>query len=500
MPEIVHDPTLIDDERARFTLWASNMEVFGHPNVSLDYRLRYNPTIVDIIHQLLDVICSSMKSLQPFDNPPQITSRKRRRISEISNAEAMKRVEDGSSDWDDDEDQARKNSLIFTYSIRGTVTRLFRLSNAIRRSAKPSRAEKIGEYRDNEEANAAIIELRLYTEYYIRFRFPQASEALRFTLIEANAWRLRRLYYQMSHQRRVLLSVQSPQANPRSVQLPKIPDGTPHVRFVSDVSLKPKATDESLKLTSVPPTLITYATTIQETAVRALYADPKILRAGSVPVNNTLTFPPIPTTSECPYCGDIVEFKGPKSTIDHVIRDLEPFVCIFAPCTNLSQQSSGPLTFETSKAWISHMRNAHGHAWECRAPSHDLIIFEKKDEFQKHSRNEHGVPEEYIGTLSSVARKSIPERILECPFGDGFSTQEKDGSSTPSPNEALYRHIAIHMKEILYRSISFSIAKFDPENRDAAGMTTLHLAVRNRKPSPGPVPHTPGCKRTWQDS
>jgi len=61
-PDIARDPTLMDDQLARFKLWASNMDVFGPSNISLDYRLRYSPTIVQIIHQLLDVICSSLDS------------------------------------------------------------------------------------------------------------------------------------------------------------------------------------------------------------------------------------------------------------------------------------------------------------------------------------------------------------------------------------------------------------------------------------------------------
>jgi hypothetical protein len=61
-PEIAQDPTLLDDQLARFKLWASNMDVFGPSNVSLDYRLRYSPTVMQIIHQLLDVICSSLES------------------------------------------------------------------------------------------------------------------------------------------------------------------------------------------------------------------------------------------------------------------------------------------------------------------------------------------------------------------------------------------------------------------------------------------------------
>lgn len=61
-PGIIPDPTVMDDQLARFSLWASNMDVFGPLNVSLDYRLRFSPTVVEIIHQLLDVICDSLTS------------------------------------------------------------------------------------------------------------------------------------------------------------------------------------------------------------------------------------------------------------------------------------------------------------------------------------------------------------------------------------------------------------------------------------------------------
>lgn len=255
--------------------------------------------------------------VKPIDDPPQTPSRKKRRISETGNAEVTKRVDDDSSDSDSDEDQTQKNVSLITYTIGGTVTRLFRLSNAIRKSAKASRSCKIGGYTDDEEANNAITELRLYTECYIRFRFPQAPDALRSALVEANALRLRRLYYQRSHPRRIALSVQRPQADPRSVQLPKIPDSAPAVRFASSVPPKPRAIDERSKPIGLPPAPITYATTARQTAVGALYADSTVdvPRAKSVLVNNKLSFPPVPTTSECPYCGVIVEFKGTTKTI-----------------------------------------------------------------------------------------------------------------------------------------------------------------------------------------
>jgi hypothetical protein len=66
MPEIVPDPTIMDDQLARFSLWASNMDVYGPSNVSLDYRLRFSPTAADIIHQLLDIICDTLMSCEYF--------------------------------------------------------------------------------------------------------------------------------------------------------------------------------------------------------------------------------------------------------------------------------------------------------------------------------------------------------------------------------------------------------------------------------------------------
>ena len=148
---------------------------------------------------------------------------------------------------------------------------------------------------------------------------------------------------------------------------------------------------------------------------------------------------------------------------DHVIRDLEPFSCLIIHCTDPNHQKRGWLTFETSKAWLSHMQNAHGHAWECRAPSHDPIIFQQEVEFQEHAREEHGVPEAHVGTLSGAARRPILEKILQCPFGDDFSAPEKAESNTLFANEALHLHVAAHMKEIALLALQ-KLPSDDDEN------------------------------------
>lgn len=250
-------------------------------------------------------------TVESIEEPPQTSSRKRQRISEQNNPEITRRVNDDA--WDSDLDPAEEIISRITDTIGGTVTRLFRLSNAVRKSAKADRARKIEKYRDDKEANNAIDELRLYTENYIRFRYPMAPASLRSALVEANAVRLRRLYYQRSHRRRINLSFQNPPtATPTTFQLPKMKESAPSVRFESSVIPGPAITKNTSGPAGLPPVPVTNATTARQSAVRAFYArsTTEVPRAKSVLVNNKLSFPPIPPTPECPYCGVVIEFKG----------------------------------------------------------------------------------------------------------------------------------------------------------------------------------------------
>ncbi|PHH77789.1 hypothetical protein CDD82_3356 [Ophiocordyceps australis] len=451
MAEMVPDPTIMDDQLARFTLWASNMDVYGPANVSLDYRLRFSPTVVEIIHQLLDVICDALTSLKSINDTPQTPSRKRQRISG-GNLQATWRADDDASESDSEEDQANKNISKITDTIGGTVTRLFRLSNAVRKSAKANRARKIERYKGDEETNNAIAELRLYTDCYIRYRFPMASDPLRLALVEANALRLRRLCYQRSHRRRIDLNTQYPQPIPTTVQMPKIKKTSPAVRFAPSVLSKPATVDKALRPVGPRPVPATNATTARQTAAEALYAKSttEVSRAKSMLVNNKLSFPPGPSTSQCPYCSVILEFKSTAKVMwhDHVIRDLEPFICVSTHCLEADIHGTGPLTFETSKAWISHIQNAHGHVWECRASCHDPITFDQEMQYQEHSIKEHGVPATHAATLSDAARRPVLDKVIECPFGDDFQPPEKVESSAVFSSEALQSHVATHMKEV----------------------------------------------------
>lgn len=83
-----------------------------------------------------------------------------------------------------------------------------------------------------------------------------------------------------------------------------------------------------------------------------------------------------------------------------------------------------------------------------RAPSHGPIVFEQEIQYREHAIKEHEVPEAHAGALCNAARRPVPDRVMECPFGDDFVASGKLGSSAVFSSEALQAHVAGHMKEI----------------------------------------------------
>lgn len=134
---------------------------------------------------------------------------------------------------------------------------------------------------------------------------------------------------------------------------------------------------------------------------------------------------------------------------EHLLRDLEPFTCLFPRGIQTNRPKTECSTFETIEAWINHMQDYHVyHLWECRCTSHGLKIYKSEAEFQEHVHWDHRVlrkaPERYI----SPHRISKLREIVRCPFGDGFSVTGDGDPSRPFPNEAFHRHVAVHMMEI----------------------------------------------------
>jgi hypothetical protein len=243
----------------------------------------------------------------PDDRRPQNPTTKRQRVSKLASLRFESREQETARNAEKNTDPAEENVLLIKMNIGGAVTRLIRLSNAVRKSSRTNRARKIEAYKVDEVASKAIDDLRFYTRSFIKFRFPFAPEELCSALVEANALRFKRLHYQQSHESRMGFgNAQIPDRPPAVI--PEAMMGASTVQPAPVILPRPSTTSA---LPTSAPVPATNATTAQQSGFEALYADSTtdLPQARSVAVKKNLSFPPIPPSKECPYCSIIIEFR-----------------------------------------------------------------------------------------------------------------------------------------------------------------------------------------------
>jgi hypothetical protein len=52
---------VVEEQQARFNIWAANIGVFANPKASLDYRLSESPEILRMIGELLDLVYRNLE-------------------------------------------------------------------------------------------------------------------------------------------------------------------------------------------------------------------------------------------------------------------------------------------------------------------------------------------------------------------------------------------------------------------------------------------------------
>ncbi|KAM5474249.1 hypothetical protein MauCBS54593_001822 [Microsporum audouinii] len=457
---VVNIPSNLYDQKDRFDLWISNMAVFGPPNMSLDYRLRFCPLVAGIIHQLLDVILDTLDYLiTKVETPPEYYAAKRRKPSDTRSGNDWASTAE-LSEWDRDSESILSAT---DERIGGTITRLFRISNATRRSATISRLRRVVKSTNNDEANRLAEETQEYTRAYIRWNFPEIPNALQDALVEANVMRFKRLYYLQGHRGRRTHLDPDPRPAPNSPKPAQEQKGTTTSTIHPQPS--PKHVVEQVALSGPSTHSVTHATTARESSVMK-QADHSISgHSGpkSATIKAQLYFPPAPKSSECPYCkmfwhssnktNRIKEDGETKHTDkkwrDHVMRDLEPYICLCGYCScSITPELCTTLTFNTSAAWIRHMEGCQGQFWECRAPSHPLQEFNTESEYQSHLQEVHDIPEEDAAIMATSSSLSATKTFLECPFQDTFEIKGKFRFGSIFASKLLQEHIATHLKNI----------------------------------------------------
>ncbi|XWX00037.1 hypothetical protein V2A60_008053 [Cordyceps javanica] len=129
-------------------------------------------------------------------------------------------------------------------------------------------------------------------------------------------------------------------------------------------------------------------------------------------------------------------FGRPEVSLDHTLR--------YSP----AEAESLHKLLDVICAWIKHMKNDHEQIWQCRAPSHGLIIFHNAMHYEEHMARTHDAPDEILETISSTAKRPIFKTILQCPFNDGFQAPVDTRPDSLFASKALERHITYHLYDI----------------------------------------------------
>ncbi|KND87725.1 hypothetical protein TOPH_07645, partial [Tolypocladium ophioglossoides CBS 100239] len=468
--------SLVEDQLARFSLWSGNIRVFGSSRQSLDHRLREAPDIRDTFIALLEAIIyrietctSSLEALSPQHADDALTA-----------------VDKGFQDA--------------LGGIADQISLLHKLSNTIRRASKESQnLEAAGAFRiRDDDGNDAEDFLRLLFAYYVRDRFPTTSEAIQQRLAGTMVLRRKRILYR--RQRYGSMPI-------RVLDVPSQPDvKMPLARRTAQpqkAGAQPDTGDLRSRTRRTVKSLAQSATTL---AADKFY---KASAPSAVSVSRTiafgsheeLVFPPAPTGAimskqrqlvqqredtlrqrfgaqdlaanpkdrtpaqdweeaveavgevTCPFCF----YALPASAIvdgekwkQHVITDLDAYVCLFEQCESPEE------LFSHSSQWLKHMRE-HAQRWRCTSKSHEEFLSITRAEYIEHLKTTHGsrLTDAQLRVLADKSARTIGPLFKSCPL---CGTEETRGS--------MEEHVVGHLRLLAIKSLPAyeDEGSGDPEN------------------------------------
>ncbi|KAL4881690.1 hypothetical protein BJY04DRAFT_56397 [Aspergillus karnatakaensis] len=464
--------SLLEDQRGRFSIWASNTGAFAPRRASLDHRLRMAPDVQRLVRGLLqalnDHLDGYLSRIDPSSEVPSLL----------------------------------KDDLIL---ISKDIGLLHRLSNSIRSASKESQNLKAATnflVRDEEGNDVGIVFRDLFAKELIQRKFPYCSETLGERLASAMLLRRKRiLYRRFKHAR--LVEKHEPPVAPRSQPEQGIINQLDHVhkestrsevesrattaattilpeqfRKVSSSSFAPKAATLRLsteEATFFPPApkaslLLTLRALKEEredshrSYLRSLqHYDIYYEHHGHPPIessqlerleedifNAELELRQAIENDKrqlneeveivCPYCccslvgSDVLDDNKWRNHIKH---DMDAYICLFEDC------ESADTLYSHSDDWLKHLRG-HRLRWRCTAKAHGVMSFKNKGEYLDHIRSRHKTSESQIQFLSESSGLSSGPIFDQCPLcGD------------TDLNVAVEDHIAGHLRYLALKSLPY---------------------------------------------
>ncbi|RPA83855.1 hypothetical protein BJ508DRAFT_413188 [Ascobolus immersus RN42] len=419
----------------RFGQWVGNLGAMHPPqnSLSLDYRLRNAHVVKNSLYDLLLTLEGNIRTARECING---TRPNRTFNPEECDGYSSSDYESSVNSDSDESDLSNYQTTLskshpsgpiseLQESIRAIDMRLdslFRSAMFVRKFSAAERREKAANSKTSRpfDSQADIIHV---LDRFEKIRRTQELHVFAMRLGKANARRRQYLKYRKDHESRSA-QIQLPSAyaeqNKRELQV-----------TVERVEVLSKTSGSRSFADTLPTLHESEATEFNMKKASEIEAASVISMATTVAETSDLEapFPPPPTEGRpykpfiCPYCRAVQEItpstphKEEQQWRQHVLRDLEPYICTFSSC--------GLDMFHSQYAWFDHELLNHRSQWGCRKC---LGHFYSADQFQSHILvcqlgGDSSISKSLLSRITEQAKRPVDKiRADDCPFCDDWAT------------------------------------------------------------------------------
>ncbi|KAJ5980058.1 hypothetical protein N7481_007356 [Penicillium waksmanii] len=506
------ETALVEDQLARFSLWAAGIGVFVGGRASLDHRLREAQEVHDVITGLLETLEDQVEAWSDA-----LGSIKRPPISELETTP----------------EPERKAIPRLRRAVAVQIALLHRLSNTIRRASSETQHAKvsIASIIRDEEGNDVESCLEIVFANYIRDKFRNMDTKLLGRMVSAMILRRKRILYKRSRFSHGALKVPSatplPKATPppmtaaqqTAISNPEISSASPPApaelpeKSQTGFSATTLAVEKFVKASA--PSTVSVAKTIALSShealpfpvaplgrVRQRYKRMRKAREeeyrlylqylsdGFATQQSPSSIDGLKRKAEgnlkqdlhtywdlcvdaigeitCPFCFYAIparEMHNDAKWKAHVKNDLDAYVCLFDECDTPNQ------LYSHNEQWLKHMED-HALRWRCNSKSHGLLIFHTRDGYIEHMRQAHqgAFSEVQLRVLADRNARAVDPLFESCPFC---------GSTDTPQGGTIMEHIVGHLRFLALKSLP----PYQDEGSEASGgesATTQASRARNR--------------------
>lgn len=370
------------DELGRLRVWSGNVGAHQMGQSSLDYRLRDASHLKDETIKLLGRMLRVLQEVVDV-------------MTEEGGEKPELELDSGSEDENTTEVQQLHQSVV------DIINSLFQISMAIRRPA------------DHDRVLNMRIKDELYFEPWARQhvsnKYPNAEDSI-----------ISRLSAALSRQRAILKYRERHRAKLEKGLFERIE--TESTKLSETVATDMAPDNDQLyfleRQSNSGISQSSYATSLMDTKAATSIPNPPKGSENSTPF-------------ECPYCFHVIIIKYKKDWVQHVFRDLMPYVCLASNCTT-------PLRlYESRHQWSLHLFNVHaGTPWAPDSPECPLCHLNvEPSSFEKHVGRHLEELALFILPRPEVTEKIISESSSSA-VSEALVDNENDDPGFPGTGDA----------------------------------------------------------------